>query len=72
MQPLILGAALIKVLAAADVHALVVDADLVEVFPVDCKQHTCNGGVCRGYGYGAMVFWVWGYGYGAMAMRLWL
>ena len=38
MQPLILGAAHINVLAATDVHALVVYADLVGVFPVDGKQ----------------------------------
>ena len=43
MQPLIIAAAHVDVLAAADVHALVVDADLVEVVPVDGKQPTGNG-----------------------------
>ena len=38
MQPLILGAAHVIVLAATDVHSLVVAADLVGVFPVDGKQ----------------------------------
>ena len=41
VQPLNL--ALINVLAAADVHALVVDADLVEVVPVNGKQPPGNG-----------------------------
>lgn len=48
MQPLILGAAHINVLAAADVHALVVVADLVEVVPVDGKQPPSNGGHVQG------------------------
>ena len=47
MQPLILGAALINVLTAADVHALV-DADLVEVVPVDGKQPPGNGELVQG------------------------
>ena len=63
MQPLILGAARIDVLAAADVHALAIDADLVEVVPVNGKQPPAMAaGVFRGngngYGYGE------GYGYG--------
>ena len=52
MQPLILGAALIKVLAAADVHALVVDADLEEVVPVDGKSPPAMASMYRGYSNG--------------------
>ena len=52
MQPLILGAALINVLAAADVHALVVDADLVEVVPVNANSPPAMASVYRGCGNG--------------------
>ena len=51
---LILGAAHINVLAAAYVHALVVDADLVEVAPVDGKQPPGNGGRVQG-----LRKWLW-------------
>ncbi len=51
---LILGAAHINVLAAADVHAFVVDADLVEVVPVDGKQPPGNGGRVQG-----LWKWLW-------------
>ena len=44
--------------AATDVHALVVDADLVQVFPVDGKQPPGNGGHVQG-------LWLRGYGYGS-------
>ena len=52
MQPLIIAAAHVDVLAAADVHALVVDADLVEVVPVDGKQPLAMVSMYRGYGNG--------------------
>ena len=50
VQPLNL--ALINVLAAADVHALVVDADLVEVVPVNANSPPAMASVYRGCGNG--------------------
>ena len=52
--------------ATTDVHDLVVDADLVQVFPVDGKQPPGNGGRVQG-----LWLWLWLWGSGAMTMGLW-